>query len=209
MSNQALATTLEMFPEASCWEQISAQEAAPVAPPGPQLPKPRLKPVDRKQLLMRTVDVEQLVGEDHPVRVIWEFVGRLDLSAYYRDIEAVEGVAGRSAWDPQLLISLWVYAYSTGVSSAREVSRLCEYDPAYQWLTGLEAINHHTLSDFRVENKPALDELFQQLLGLLSAEGLITLQRVMHDGTKVKACAGVDTFRREERIRAHLELARQ
>ena len=51
--------------------------------------------------------------------------------------------------------------------------------------------------------------LFSSILGLLSAEGLITLERVMHDGTKVKASAGVDTFRREERIRAHLELARQ
>jgi len=51
--------------------------------------------------------------------------------------------------------------------------------------------------------------LFSQVLGLLSAEGLITLERVMHDGTKVKACAGVDTFRREEKLRAHLEAARE
>jgi len=46
------------------------------------------------------------------------------------------------------------------------------------------------------------------VLGLLSAEGLITLERVMHDGTKIKACAGGDSFRREERIHAHLEAAR-
>jgi hypothetical protein len=89
------------------------------------------------------------------------------------------------------------------------VSRLTEKDPAYQWMTGLKAINYHTLSDFRVEHKEALDELFTQVLGLLSAEGLITLERVMHDGSKVKACAGVDTFRREEKVRAHLEAARQ
>ena len=44
---------------------------------------------------------------------------------------------------------------------------------------------------------------------MLSAEGLVTLQRVMHDGTKVKACAGADSFRREGKIRAPLELARQ
>lgn len=102
----------------------------------------------------------------------------------------MEGGAGRSAWDPRLLISLWVYAYSEGVSSAREVSRLCEYDPAHQWLAGLDEINHHTLSDFRVAHKEALDDLFKKVLGLLSAEGLITLERVMHDGTKVKASAG-------------------
>jgi len=205
MRNEAAGVPLKLFPEAG--EKDDALPPEPVAEAEPR--PPRLKPVNRKQLLMRTVDVERLIVEDHPARAIWEFVGRLDLSAFYRDIGAVEGVAGRSAWDPRLLISLWVYAYSEGVSSAREVSRLCEYDPAYQWLTGLDEINHHTLSDFRVAHKAALDDLFKQVLGLLSAEGLITLERVMHDGTKVKASAGVDTFRREERIRAHLELARQ
>ena len=109
----------------------------------------------------------------------------------------------------RLMISLWIYAYSKGVSSGREMCRLCETEPAYQWLTGMEAVNYHTLCDFRVIHKKALDELFTQILGLLSAEGLITLERVMHDGTKVKACASGDTFRREERIKAHLKNARQ
>ena len=169
----------------------------------------RLKRVNREQMVLRPMDVERLVSEDHEVRAIWEFVGCLDLSRYYEDIEVVEGEAGRSASDPRLLISLWIYAYSKGVSAAREISRLSEYDPAYQWLTGMEPINYHTLSDFRIKHKEALDELFTQVLGLLSAEGLISLERVMHDGTKVKACASADTFRREERIRAHLEVARQ
>ena len=60
---------------------------------------------------------------------------------------------------------------------------------------------------FSVKHKEALDEFFTEGLGILSAEGLISLERVMHDGTKVKACAGSDTFRREERLRAHLEAA--
>ena len=169
----------------------------------------RLKPINREQMVLRPVDVEALVPEDHEVRAIWEFVGRLDLSRYYEDIEVIEGEAGRPALDPRLMISLWIYAYSKGIGSAREVSRLCEYDPAYQWLTGMEPINYHTLSDFRVVHKEALDDLFTEVLGLLSAEGLISLERVMHDGTKVKACAGADTFRREERVRRHLEAARQ
>jgi transposase len=175
----------------------------------PQRPKPRLKPINRQQLLLRAVEVEQLVPEDHEVRAIWGLVGHLDLSPYYEQIRAVEGVAGREPVDPQLLISLWIYAYSEGVSSAREVSRLCEYHPAYQWLTGMGVINHHTLSDFRVDHQQALDELFAEVLGLLSAEGLITLERMMQDGTKVKACAGADTFRREGRLESHLEMARQ
>ena len=80
---------------------------------------------------------------------------------------------------------------------------------AFQWLTGMEVINHHTLSDFRVAHGEALEELFVQVLGVLSVEGMVTLERVMHDGTKIKACAGVDSFRRQERLEAHLAAARQ
>src|SRR5271154_1574072 len=75
---------------------------------------PRLVAIDRRQLFLRTVDVEQLVEQEHCVRSIWELVGRLDLSLYYAQIAAVEGRAGREHTDPQLLISLWIYAYSRG-----------------------------------------------------------------------------------------------
>jgi transposase len=65
------------------------------------------------------------------------------------------------------------------------------------------------LSDRRVEHQAALDELFAQVLGVLSSDGLITLERVMHDGTKVKALASGKSFRREAWLREHLEQARQ
>ncbi len=171
--------------------------------------KPRLRSVNREQMVLRPVEIDRLVPEDHEVRAIWEFVGRVDLSPYYEEIDVVEGEAGRPALDPRMVISLWIYAYSKGVGSAREISRLCEHDPAYQWLTGMQWINHHSLSDFRVDHKESLDELFEKSLGLMSAEGLITLERVMQDGMKVKACASGDTFRREEKVWAHLEAARE
>ena len=102
-----------------------------------------MKRVNRQQLLLRTVDVEQWVESDHVVRAIWELVGRLDLSGFRAEMESVEGEAGRPAYDPQLLISVWIYAYSEGVSSAREIERRCAYYPVYQWLTGGEVVNHH------------------------------------------------------------------
>jgi len=172
-------------------------------------PRARIKPVDRSQMMMRPVDVERLIEEDHPARAIWEFVGQLDLSSYEKPVEAVEGVAGRPVWDPRRLISLWIYAYSRGIASAREISRRLAYDPAFQWLAGLEVINHHTLSDFRVAYDSALVELFTNTLGVMSAEGLVSLERVVHDGTKVRAMAGADSFRREQTLRSHLEAARQ
>ena len=113
------------------------------------------------------------------------------------------------AFDPQLLISLWVYAYSQGIGSAREVARRCEFDPAFQWLTGLDEVNYHTLADFRVEKQKELDGLFTQVLATLSKEGLITLEQVMQDGTKIKASASTRSYQRGGTIQGHLERARQ
>lgn len=160
-------------------------------------------------MLLRTVDVEKLIDDDHSARSIWQLVGRLDLSLYYAQIAAVEGRAGREHTDPQLLISLWLYAYSRAISSARELARQCEYEPGCQWLCGLEPISHRTLSGFRSDFKAGLDDLFVQVLGMLSAEGLITMERVTLDGTKIKANAGGNTFRRQQKIEAHLALARE
>jgi len=160
-----------------------------------------LKVVNRQQMLWRAVDVEKLIEPEPRARAIWELVGRLDLRRFRAAIEVAAGEPGRPAYDPQLLISLWIYAYSEGVSSAREMEGRCEYHPAYQWLTGLEGVNHHSLSDFRVAHQGALDELFTQVLGVLSSEGMIRLERVMHDGTKVKAAASGKSFRRQARRR--------
>jgi transposase len=171
--------------------------------------QPLIRHVNRQQLSWRAMDVEKLISEDHPARAIWTLVGRLDLSSFYRAIDSSAEEGGRPAFDPQLLISLWVYAYSQGIGSAREVARRCEYDPAFQWLTGLTEVNYHTLADFRVEKQQELDELFTQVLAALSKEGLITLEQVMQDGTKIKALASSRSFRQEETIREHLEQARQ
>jgi transposase len=175
----------------------------------PSSKQPLIRYVNRQQMSWRAVDVEKLIGEDHPARAIWALVGRLDLRRFYEGIASSAEEGGRPAFDPQLLISLWVYAYSQGMGSAREVARRCEFDPAFQWLTGLQEVNYHTLADFRVEKQKELDELFTQVLAALSKEGLITLEQVMQDGTKIKALASTRSYHHEETIREHLERARR
>src|ERR1044071_7486458 len=71
--------------------------------------KARVKAVDRSQITWQMLDVERLIEQDHPARAIWDLVGRLKLEGFYAPIEAVEGGAGRTPWDPRLLISLWIY----------------------------------------------------------------------------------------------------
>ena len=116
---------------------------------------------------------------------------------------------GRAAWPPQLLIAVWLYGYSRGVTSARELERQMEYEPGLMWLTGMEVINHHTLSDFRIEHGEALTDLFAQMLVVLSDAGLVKMRLVAHDGTKIRAQAGVDSFRREATLREKLEAGAQ
>jgi len=171
-------------------------------------PQPLIKPVDRNQYLLRPCHVERLIPENHPARDIWETVGRLDLSHFYEDIKSNSERGGRSATDPRLLISLWIYAYSRGVGAAREVEQLCDYDPAFQWLTGMESVNYHTLSDFRGDWEES-EEVFSQILAVLLAEGLITLEQVMQDGTKIGASTSGNTFHREKSLQQHLEEARR
>jgi len=196
-------------------QAIWAESEWPTRPPEARetapAPRPpaRFQPVNRAQMVWRAVDVERLVEPDHLVRAIWEMTGRLDLASYTAAVRAVEGRAGRSPYHPRLLIALWIYAYSEKVSSAREVTRRCGYHPAYQWLTGYEIVNYHSLADFRVDHQKALDQLFAQVLAVLESEGLITLEQVVHDGTKVKAAASGKSFHREKTLRAHLEAAQQ
>jgi hypothetical protein len=60
--------------------------------------QPRLEPVNRQQMVWRTIDVERLIEEDHPARAIWELVGKLDLSSFRQAIGAVEGKVDARRW---------------------------------------------------------------------------------------------------------------
>jgi transposase len=188
------------------------QRPEPETPQSPSVAgnrQPRLQLVDRNQLLLRTVDVEELVGPDHPARAVWELMGQRDLTPFYDQISATQGVAGRPARDPRLMLSLWICGYMEGIPSAREIARQCSCNAGFQWLTGANTVSAHALSDFRMEHGEALKDLAVQLLGLLAEEGMVDLQQVTQDGTKVRASAGVDTFRRQKTVERHLEEARK
>lgn len=169
----------------------------------------RVKEVDRKQLKLKVVDLDKVIPPNHSVRSIWELAGRQDLRKFYEDIKTVEGVAGREHWDPRMMITVWVYAISQGISSAREISRRSEYEPALMWITGDRVINHHSLSDFRVGHGEGLRQLFIEILGAMSSQGLVKMKQVMQDGTKIEADASSKSFRREGTLTKHLELARE
>ena len=162
----------------------------------------------RNQIQMVIQDLDATLPEDHQARAIWDFLERLDLSAFYASIQAVQGSPGRPASDPQVLLALWVYATVEGVGSARKLERLCREHDAYRWLCGGVPVDYHLLSDFRREHQEALNDLLTQIVAALMFEDLVSLKEVAQDGLRVRASAGSGSFRRKTRLEEHLEAAK-
>jgi transposase len=176
----------------------------------------RLRIPERGQLGWVAQCVEDLVESDHEVRLVMSVVEKLDLSRFYETIKAREGVAGRDATDPGLLVGLWLYACIRGFGSARELARQCEESAPFRWLCGGVTVNHRTLSEFRVDHAGALDNLFTQVLASLVDKKVLHVSRVSQDGVRVRVSAGSKSFRRQHRLtellakaRQHVELLRQ
>ena len=154
----------------------------------------------RNQVELRACELDASLPAEHQARAVWAFVQSLDLQALYARIRAVEGGVGRAPIDPAILMSLWLYATLDGVGSARELDRLCESSDAYRWLCGGVGVNHHTLGDFRVEHTQWLDEQLTRNVAALLSQGLVSMNRVAHDGMRVRAHAGAASFRRRQTL---------
>jgi transposase len=169
----------------------------------------RVKKPVRNQAEMIVRDLDSLVSEDHPVRAVWEFLGRLDLSAFYRSIKVVLDRPGRPASDPQVLLALWVYSTVEGIGSARRLAKLTEEHDVYRWLRGGVPVDYHLLAEFRVTHQEEIDDLITQAVAVLLKAGVVELKRVSQDGTRVRASAGSSSFHRDKSLKKCLEEARE
>ncbi|MGH6873474.1 MAG: IS1182 family transposase [Aestuariivirgaceae bacterium] len=161
---------------------------------------PRVLRPDRGQLYWDMVDLESQIEPGHLARVVWEFVDGLDLSELYDAIKARDDIAGRPTPDPKVLLALWLYATLDGIGSARALERLCHSHAAYRWLRGGVPVNYHGLSDFRTLDGAMLDRLLTETVTVLVKQGLVRLDEVVVDGTKLKANAGRGSFRDGETV---------
>src|SRR3954447_10208670 len=171
-------------------------------------PPPRLRQPDRQQLLS-AMALEDLLDTDHQARVVWDFCLGLDLDPLVESIRSREGGPGRAAIDPRLCVALWLYATLEGVGSARALAWLCGDHNAFRWLCGGVSVNHHTLSDFRVGHLDLLDRLLTRSVAVLREQGLVDLNRVAHDGMRVRASAGAASFHRKATLQECLTEAQE
>lgn len=192
------------------------QKAKKTSPPLPAIPgagktiaegarQLRLRCVNRSQVTPVPAILDALLPPDHLARLIWNWVDRdADLSALYASIKAVEGGPGQAATDPKIPATLWLYATTQGVTSARDLADLCVQHLAYIWICGGVSMNYHTLSDFRVQHWQALDNLMTQLSKQLQQADLAALENVAQDGIRVRASAGAASFHRQPTLEKHL-----
>ncbi len=180
----------------------------------PGVAYPKVREPQRLQSSFRVEVIDELIGEDHPARLLWDVLGEFDLTPFFAQTRSAEGATGRSVLSPRMKLTLWLFAIADGVGSARRIAELTTSHAAYRWIVGDLAIGHHALSEFRAAHGDAFDALFTDVLSHLMHRGLIDMavMAVMgQDGTRVRAAARAPSFRSwgsllERRARAELHL---
>lgn len=147
----------------------------------------RFRSYDQAQSFLLPPSLDDWLPEDHPARFVSEVVDdMLDLTAVYA---SYTNATGAPPLDPRMMLKLMIYAYSTGVTSSREIERRCQTDVAFRWLSANTAPDYRSISRFRRRHLDALDDLFAQVLVLCANAGLVKLGRIALDGTKLDASA--------------------
>ena len=169
---------------------------------------PRLREPVRDEATFQVCDLDSLLDETHPARLIWAYASKVDLSDLEAQVKAREGVAGMPQTSLPLLLALWLYATTRGVGSARALARLCESEAPFRWLCGGVSVNHRMLSEFRAQEGERANWLLTQHVASLSHAGLINLDEIAQDGVRVRANAGTKSFRRRKTLEEELAKAK-
>jgi transposase len=127
--------------------------------------------------------LEDLLGADHPARMVREFVDGQDLEELGFKVRTAE--EGRPNYSSGLLLKVWLYGYMTKNRSSRGLERACMDQMGLLWLTGMNKPDHTTLSRFWRDNQKALRKEFKQLLQIAMGMKLVGLVLHAVDGTKI------------------------
>ncbi len=158
-------------------------------------------PCDRDQQLLMPPSLREWLPDDHLVWFVIEAVDQLDLSAFYSRHR--DDGWGRAAFDPQMIVTLLLYAYSKGIRSAREIERRLLEDVAFRVIAANERPDHSTICRFRQRHSDALADLFVGVLRLCVTAGVIDTRVLAVDGTKLEANANQNRNVTDEQLKEH------
>lgn len=163
---------------------------------------PAFKPYNQDQLLMLPPKLEELIPKEHPVRIVNEVINQINLEPL---LEAYH-IKGGSNYHPQMLLKVLVYGYVTNIYSSRKLEAACRESVYFMWLSAMNYPDHHTINRFRgVRLKHALRRVFEDVVQLLAQEGLLSIDEIYTDGTKIEANANKYTFVWKKSIQTNKE----
>lgn len=150
-----------------------------------------IKSDNRKQNLLLPPSLDELVPENHMVRVVDAVIDRLDIS----DILSTYRGGGNSAFNPKMMLKVLVFAYLSNVYSSRRIEDLLKRDVYFMWLAGMKRPDFRTINYYRGKRlKEGFDAVFTQVVRLLHEEGFVSLKVQYIDGTKIESVANKYTF---------------
>ena len=158
----------------------------------------------RNQLTFLPECLEDSIGEDNPVRVIDAFVDGLDLdlAGFNRTAPAR---TGRPAYDPRILLKLYVYGYFNRIRSSRKLMTECTRNIELFYLLGRLTPDFRTISDFRKDNAKALKKVFNAFVKLCLKLELYQKELLAIDGSKFRAVNSKDNTYNAEILKKKLK----
>jgi transposase len=153
---------------------------------------------DREQSFLMPPDVREWLPEHHVAWFVLDAVDAIDLEAFYGAYR-IDGRA-RPAYEPAMMVALILYAYARGTRSSRAIERACLEDVAYRVIAAQSKPDHATLARFTERHQTALAEVFGSVLGLCARAGLVGVNVVAVDGSKISANASREATVDYERL---------
>jgi transposase len=145
------------------------------------------RPCAPDQSLLFPPSPRDWLPEGHLAFFIADTVAALDLTAFYA---SYEGDGRRNQpFDPQMMVTVLLYAYATGTFSSRRIAKKLDEDVAYRVLAAGNFPAHRTIADFRHDHLVAFEALFVQVVRIAREAGVVKLGTLAVDGSKVKADA--------------------
>lgn len=164
--------------------------------------RPVFKPYYQNQIMAFPPTLEELVGKKHPVRIVNDIINRINIQGL---LDAYQD-KGTSSYHPQMLLKVLVYGYVSNVYSSRKLEAACKENINFMWLSGMSYPDHNTINRFRgVRLKESLRSVFEEVVRLLAGEGLLSIEEVYTDGTKIEANANKYTFVWKKAIQTNQE----
>ena len=156
------------------------------------------------QLVLLPPDLKSLLPSGHLVFFLINTINELDLSGILLKYKN-KGGFGRPAYAPAMLLTLVIYCYSEGITSTRAIERMCHESVPCRILTGNQTPDHDTIANFLKMHREQFDDIFQQVLVLADQAGLVKLDHVAVDGSKIHASASKHKAMSYERMCQKLE----